>query len=89
MDDIGEVKGERVKEEETRREIEPFDQKMDGPVDDNVCSIKVVCRFRPLNDSEERAGSKFVAKFPQGTEECCNLGVRFDCNIYIYIYVQT
>ncbi|GLH08597.1 Kinesin-like protein costa [Gryllus bimaculatus] len=26
-------------------------------------SIKVVCRFRPLNDSEERAGSKFICRF--------------------------
>lgn len=34
-------------------------------------SIKVVCRFRPLNDSEEKAGSKFVVKFPQGNEENC------------------
>lgn len=34
-------------------------------------SIKVVCRFRPLNDSEEKAGSKFVVKFPQNAEENC------------------
>ena len=34
-------------------------------------SIKVVCRFRPLNDSEEKAGSKFIVKFPQGNEENC------------------
>lgn len=34
-------------------------------------SIKVVCRFRPLNDSEEKAGSKFVVKFPSGGEENC------------------
>ncbi|KOC65183.1 Kinesin heavy chain [Habropoda laboriosa] len=34
-------------------------------------SIKVVCRFRPLNDSEEKAGSKFVVKFPSGVEENC------------------
>lgn len=34
-------------------------------------SIKVVCRFRPLNDSEEKAGSKFVVKFPSGPEENC------------------
>ncbi|CAH0555654.1 unnamed protein product [Brassicogethes aeneus] len=34
-------------------------------------SIKVVCRFRPLNDSEEKAGSKFVVKFPQGADENC------------------
>ncbi|XP_015435579.1 PREDICTED: kinesin heavy chain isoform X2 [Dufourea novaeangliae] len=34
-------------------------------------SIKVVCRFRPLNDSEEKAGSKFIVKFPSGGEENC------------------
>ncbi|KAH8400923.1 hypothetical protein KR009_001830 [Drosophila setifemur] len=34
-------------------------------------SIKVVCRFRPLNDSEEKAGSKFVVKFPNNVEENC------------------
>ncbi|KAF4520999.1 hypothetical protein B566_EDAN002495 [Ephemera danica] len=34
-------------------------------------SIKVVCRFRPLNDSEEKAGSKFVVKFPSGPDENC------------------
>ncbi|XP_060527756.1 kinesin heavy chain [Cylas formicarius] len=34
-------------------------------------SIKVVCRFRPLNDSEEKAGSKFVVKFPSGGEDNC------------------
>lgn len=39
-------------------------------------SIKVVCRFRPLNDSEEKAGSKFICKFPAGPEEnCISLGV--------------
>ncbi|KAL6424272.1 hypothetical protein ACFW04_009832 [Cataglyphis niger] len=34
-------------------------------------SIKVVCRFRPLNDSEEKAGSKFIVKFPAGGDENC------------------
>ncbi|XP_067632229.1 kinesin heavy chain [Eurosta solidaginis] len=34
-------------------------------------SIKVVCRFRPLNDSEEKAGSKFIVKFPNTAEENC------------------
>ncbi|XP_068144651.1 kinesin heavy chain [Drosophila tropicalis] len=34
-------------------------------------SIKVVCRFRPLNDSEEKAGSKFVVKFPNNPDENC------------------
>jgi hypothetical protein len=32
-------------------------------------SIRVVCRFRPLNHSEEKAGSKFIVKFPSGGEE--------------------
>jgi hypothetical protein len=32
-------------------------------------SIKVVCRFRPLNESEERAGARLVVKFPSGPEE--------------------
>uniref|UniRef100_A0A8C5MCL8 Kinesin-like protein n=1 Tax=Leptobrachium leishanense TaxID=445787 RepID=A0A8C5MCL8_9ANUR len=31
------------------------------------CSIKVMCRFRPLNDSEVTRGDKYVAKF-QGEE---------------------
>lgn len=39
-------------------------------------SIKVVCRFRPLNDSEEKAGSKFIVKFPSGNDEnCISIGV--------------
>lgn len=39
-------------------------------------SIKVVCRFRPLNDSEEKAGSNFIVKFPSGPEEnCISIGV--------------
>ncbi|CAM1296991.1 KIF5B (predicted) [Pycnogonum litorale] len=38
------------------------------------CSIKVVCRFRPLNNAEERAGSEFIAKFPQGREDCISIG---------------
>lgn len=39
-------------------------------------SIKVVCRFRPLNDSEEKAGSKFIVKFPSGNDDnCISIGV--------------
>lgn len=39
-------------------------------------SIRVVCRFRPLNDSEERAGSKFIVKFPSGPDDnCISIGV--------------
>ncbi|XP_067138494.1 kinesin heavy chain-like [Centruroides vittatus] len=36
------------------------------------CSIKVVCRFRPLNDAEEKAGSKFIVKFPN-SEDCLSI----------------
>ncbi|KAK0178999.1 hypothetical protein PV327_007827 [Microctonus hyperodae] len=47
---------------------------MDTPREREIAaedSIKVVCRFRPLNDSEERAGSKFIVKFPAGGDENC------------------
>ncbi|XP_056007351.1 kinesin heavy chain-like [Ostrea edulis] len=43
---------------------------MTTPADE--CGIKVVCRIRPLNSSEEKAGSKFVVKFP--TEDSINCG---------------
>jgi hypothetical protein len=39
-------------------------------------AIKVVCRFRPLNHAEEKAGSKFVAKFTD--ENCVTIGVSID-----------
>lgn len=43
-------------------------------------SIKVVCRFRPLNDSEEKAGSRFVVKFPSGGDDnCISIGVSGLC----------
>lgn len=35
----------------------------------NEDSIKVVARFRPLNDSEERAGSKFIVTFPHSKDD--------------------
>ena len=43
------------------------------------CSIRVVARFRPLNDSEERAGSKSVVKFPQDQEETVLISVGVVC----------
>lgn len=47
-------------------------------------SIKVVCRFRPLNDSEEKAGSKFIVKFPSGGEDnCISIGV---CILHHYLF---
>jgi len=42
------------------------------------CNIKVVCRVRPLNESEEKAGSKFVLKFP--SEDSVSIGGK----IYVY-----
>lgn len=44
----------------------------DLPTEDN---IRVVCRFRPLNNSEEKAGSKFVVKFPD--DQCVSVSVRY------------
>ena len=42
------------------------------PAEDN---IRVVCRFRPLNSSEDKAGSKFIIKFPD--EQCASVTVRY------------
>lgn len=53
-------------------------------------SIRVVCRFRPLNDSEEKAGSKFIVKFPSGPDDNCisigvsNIGNKSPCNPFLY-----
>lgn len=41
----------------------------EAPDKGNEDSIKVVARFRPLNDSEERAGSKFIVTFPQNKDD--------------------
>lgn len=53
------------------------------PTEDN---IRVVCRFRPLNDSEERAASKFVVKFPD--DQCASVSVSFDhrCALIILVF---
>ena len=37
------------------------------------CNIKVVCRVRPLNANEEKAGSKFILKFP--TDDAISISV--------------
>lgn len=53
-------------------------------------SIKVVCRFRPLNDSEEKAGSKFVVKFPSGNDDnCISIAVSLDYFHIISSFVLT
>jgi len=43
-----------------------------------ACNIKVVCRVRPLNATEEKAGSKFVLKFP--TDDSISIGGK----VYVY-----
>lgn len=48
-------------------------------------SIRVVCRFRPLNDSEEKAGSKVIVKFPNNAEEnCISIAVSIRNNLLLY-----
>ena len=47
------------------------------------CSIRVVARFRPLNDSEERAGSKSVVKFPADQEETVLISV---CLVFLFFF---
>jgi kinesin family protein 5 len=44
-------------------------------------SIKVICRFRPLNDTEEKTGSKFIVKFPSGTDDQC---VSIAGKVYVF-----
>ncbi|CAF1060541.1 unnamed protein product [Adineta ricciae] len=44
------------------------------------CNIRVVARFRPLNESEERAGSKSVVKFPADQDET----VLISGKIYVF-----
>lgn len=41
------------------------------------CTIKVMCRFRPLNSSEVVRGDKYIPKF-QG-EETVVIGVSYSC----------
>jgi len=45
------------------------------PDEDN---IRVVCRFRPLNNVEERTGSKFVVKFPD--DQCASVSGK----VYVF-----
>ena len=58
---------------------------MAEPVSASECNIKVVCRVRPLNESEEKAGSKFVLKFP--TEDSISLGVSSKITRLLTMYL--
>ena len=48
------------------------------PSEDN---IRVVCRFRPLNNSEEKTNSKFVVKFPD--DQCASVSVSFSTAFFV------
>ena len=50
----------------------------------NEDSIKVVARFRPLNDSEERAGSKFVVTFPPSKDDQ-QVGIGVSSSLLFFI----
>lgn len=52
----------------------PASRKMADPAE---CNIKVMCRFRPLNESEVNRGDKYVAKF-QG-EDTVMIAVSGPC----------
>jgi len=39
-----------------------------------------MCRFRPLNESEEKSGSKVVVKFPNDTEDTVIIGGK----VYVF-----
>lgn len=57
-------------------EVPPGDNKPSA----NEDSIQVVARFRPLNDSEERAKSRFVVSFPTNKgqdDQFVSIGVSF------------
>lgn len=53
-------------------------------------SIRVICRIRPLNKSEEAAGSKFVCSFPSSRgqeDQMVSVGVSralFFCLPHLY-----
>ncbi|TRY79499.1 hypothetical protein TCAL_17082 [Tigriopus californicus] len=55
-----------------------MNQEKEEPSEDN---IRVVCRFRPLNDSEEKIGSKFAIKFPSGADDNC---VSIGGKVYVF-----
>lgn len=40
---------------------------------DGECGVRVLCRVRPLNEMEERAGSKFIPKI--SNEDTIAVGV--------------
>ena len=52
-------------------------------------SIRVICRVRPLNKSEEAAGSKFILSFPGGRTNDDINSISIGVSIQISIFVLT
>ncbi|XP_015786693.1 glucose-induced degradation protein 4 homolog [Tetranychus urticae] len=53
---------------------------MSADINDAVCNIKVVCRLRPVNESEVKAESKYIVKYPTNTEDCVSIGGK----VYVF-----
>ena len=45
----------------------------------------LIHRFRPLNDTEERTGSKVIVKFPSGSDDQC---VSISGKVYMFDKVR-
>lgn len=43
--------------------------------------LLMIHRFRPLNDTEERTGSKVIVKFPSGSDDQC---VSISGKVYMF-----
>ena len=43
--------------------------------------LLLIHRFRPLNDTEERTGSKVIVKFPSGSDDQC---VSISGKVYMF-----
>lgn len=50
------------------------------------CTIKVMCRFRPLNSSEVTRGDRYIAKFPG--EDTIVIGVSYLTASYLFDLVR-
>ncbi len=52
-----------------------------------VCGVKVMCRFRPLNDAEQSRGDKFIPKF--NGEDTVVVAVSYDLKTWCLFYRHT
>lgn len=52
------------------------------------CTIKVMCRFRPLNSSEVTRGDKYVAKFQGEDSVVIGVSVILVQGYFIIVYLS-